>query len=77
MARRADPARNFAVGRIATRNTLTAAGIPLETAGRWCDAWELEATDRGLPRDGNYWTLGAAWIAAERPALRVTVMFVI
>jgi hypothetical protein len=32
---------------------------------RWCDAWELEAAGRGLPKDGAYWTAGAEWIAAE------------
>ena len=50
MSRRADPERIFQARRDAIRNTLTGSGMPLETAERWCDAWELEATGRGLPR---------------------------
>jgi hypothetical protein len=42
--------------------------MSLEAAERWCDAWEIEAAGRGLPRDGAYWQLGAEWIAAERAA---------
>jgi hypothetical protein len=44
--------------------------MPVETAERWCDAWELEATGRGLPRDADYWTAGKEWTAAERAARR-------
>jgi len=44
--------------------------MALEAAERWCDAWELEATGRGLPRDGAHWQLGAEWIATERAARR-------
>ena len=29
-----------------------------ETAGRWLDAWVLEAATRDLPRDGAYWNGG-------------------
>jgi hypothetical protein len=50
MARRADPARIFQAWRIAIRNNLTRSGMSLETAERSCDAWELEAAGRGLPR---------------------------
>ena len=53
MARRADPARIFQARRAAIRNTLTGSGMLLETAERWLDAWVLEATGRGLPRDGT------------------------
>jgi hypothetical protein len=35
---------------------------------RWCDAWALEAAGRGLPKDGDYWELGEAWIADRRRA---------
>jgi len=38
---------------------LTGSGMSLETADRWLDAWELEATGRGLARDA------ASWQAAE------------
>jgi hypothetical protein len=54
MSRRADPARIFQARRDAVRNTLTGTGMPLETAERWCDAWVLEATGRGLPHDAAY-----------------------
>jgi hypothetical protein len=70
MTRRADPERVFQARRAAIRNTLTGSGMALETAERWCDAWELEATGRGLARDGAYWTAGAEWIATERAARR-------
>lgn len=70
MARRSDPERVFQARRDAIRNTLTGSRMPLETAERWCDAWEIEAAGRELPRDANYWQEGAAWIAAERAARR-------
>ena len=41
-----------------------------ETADRWLDAWVLEATGRGLPKDGAYWQAGWDWIAEERAARR-------
>ena len=52
------------------RNMLIGSGMPLEAAERWCDAWEIEAAGLGLPRDTDYWTAGAEWIAAERAAHR-------
>jgi hypothetical protein len=70
MARRSDPQRIFQAWRIAIRNNLTRSGMSLETAERWCDAWELEAARRGLPRDSAYWEAGQEWIAAERAARR-------
>ena len=70
VARRADPERIHQARRAAIRNTLTGSGMGLEVAERWCDAWVLEATGRGLPKDGDYWRVGAAWIAAERAARR-------
>lgn len=70
MTRRADPERIFQARRAAVRNTLTGRGMEPEKAERWCDAWELEAAGRGVPRDRDYWTLGTAWIAAERAARR-------
>ena len=68
MSRRSDAERIFQARRDAIRNTLTGSGVPLETAERWCDAWELEAAGRGLPCDVAYWRDGATWIAAERAA---------
>jgi hypothetical protein len=70
MGRRADPERIHEARRYAVRNGLTDYGMALEDAERWCDAWVLEATGRGLPHDFDYWTFGEAWIAAERAARR-------
>jgi hypothetical protein len=70
MARRADPERIHQARRAATRNGLTDYGMSVEDAERWCDAWEIEAASRGLPRNADYWTLGEAWIAEERRARR-------
>jgi hypothetical protein len=70
VARRSDPERIFQAWRAAIRNTLMQSGIDEATANRWCDAWEIEAAGRGLPRDGKYWTLGGQWIAAERATRR-------
>ena len=71
MARRADPERIFQARRDAIRNTLTGLGMSLEMAERWCDAWEIEATGRGLPKDGSYSQAGSDWIAAERATTRL------
>jgi hypothetical protein len=70
MARHADPERIHQARRAATRNGLTDYCMSVEQAERWCDAWEIEAASRGLPRDFDYWTLGKAWIAEERKARR-------
>jgi hypothetical protein len=59
MSRRADPERSFQAWGAAIRNMLTGSGMSLETAERSCDAWEIEATGRGLPRDGAHWQAGA------------------
>lgn len=48
---------------------LTGTGIQPETADRWLDAWVLEATGRGLAKDGAYWQAGWDWIAAQREPL--------
>jgi hypothetical protein len=42
--------------------------MSLEDAERWCDARELEAAGRGLPKDGDYWRLGQKWIVEQREA---------
>jgi len=70
MARRSDPERIFQARRAAVRYSLMDYGMDQATAGRWCDARELEATGRDLPRDASYWQIGADWIAAERAARR-------
>jgi hypothetical protein len=43
---------------------------PDRLAALACDAWQIEAASRGLPRDGDYWQLGQEWIAAEPAARR-------
>ncbi len=68
MARLANPERIFQARRAAVRNSLTGSGMSLETAERWCDAWELEAAGVGLPRDTDHWTAGAA--GPQRSELR-------
>jgi hypothetical protein len=70
MARPADPERIHLARRLAVRNSLTDYGMSLEDAERWCDRWELEATERGLPKDRDYWTVGSVWIAEQRAASR-------
>ena len=70
MSRRADPERIHQARRDAVRNTLAGTGTAVETADRWCDAWEAEAERRSLGRDRDYWDAGWDWIAAERTARR-------
>jgi hypothetical protein len=70
MPRRPDPERIHQARRDAVRNTLTGTGLTLETAERWCDAWEAEAERRGLSKDRDYWAVGASWIETERDARR-------
>ena len=70
MARRADPERIFEARRATIRYGLMDIGMDEATADRWCDAWILEATGRGLPRDNAYWQAGKEWIATERAARR-------
>ena len=47
-----------------------ATGVTAETADHWLEAWVLEATGGGLPKDGRYWGAAWEWIAAERAARR-------
>ena len=70
MGRRSDPERIFQAWRAAVRYSLMDTGMEEAAANRWCDAWEIEAAGHQLPRDGDYWTAGEAWIAAERAARR-------
>ena len=70
MARRGDPERIFEAQRAGLRARLSGTGMRSETADRWLDAWVLEATGRGLVKDGAYWQAGWDWIAEERAARR-------
>ena len=44
---------------------LLAVGIPAFEVGRWCDAWEAEATRRDLEMGQPYWEDGIRWIIAK------------
>jgi hypothetical protein len=70
MARRADPERIFEARKSAVLYSLLGTGMDEATAERCCRAWIIEATNRGLPRDAEYWRRGAEWIKAERAARR-------
>ena len=37
---------------------LTGTGMQPATTDRWLDAWVMEATGRGLAKDGAYWQAG-------------------
>ena len=70
MGRRSDPELIFEAQRAGVRARLTGIGMQPETADRWLDTWVLEATGRGLPKDGRYWQAGWDWIGAERAVRR-------
>ena len=70
MARRGDPERIFEAQKAGVRARLIGNGMQPETADRWLDAWVLEATSLGLPKDGGYWQAGWDWIAEERAGRR-------
>ena len=71
MARRGDPERIFEAQRQGVRARLiSTVRMQTEVADRWLDAWVLDATMRGLPRDGCFWDASSQWIAAERAARR-------
>jgi hypothetical protein len=70
MGRRSDPECIFGAQRAGVRARLTGTGMQPETADRWLDAWVLEATGLGLPKDSTYWHAGWDWIVAERAARR-------
>ena len=55
MSRRADPARIDDARWAATRNRLIGTGLDEATADAWIAAWEAQAAQDGLPRDGAYW----------------------
>jgi hypothetical protein len=50
--------------RRAVRDWLAQEGKPAGVAESWCDAWETEATARGLlPQSFDYWKDAGPWIA--------------
>jgi len=71
MTRRADLERIHQARRAAVRNGLTDYGHAARGAAeRWCTAWEAEAERLELPRNGDYWTVGSAWITEQRAQRR-------
>ena len=54
--------------RAAVRNGLTDAGMDLELADRWCDAWETQAALQRIIRSAAYWQIGKRWIDERRSA---------
>ena len=70
MGRRADPERILEAQRAGVGGRLIGTGMQPDTADRWLDAWVLEATGGGMPKDGEYWQAGWDWIAEERAARR-------
>ena len=68
MSRRADPERIHAARREATLRRLIGEGELPERAEARIAAWEAEATQQGLERDGRYWDAAWHWIAERREA---------
>jgi hypothetical protein len=67
MSRRGDPDRIDLARRYAVRNRLMAVGMSEERAETWCDAWEVEAARRRIPRAAaTFWRDGSAWIDEQR-----------
>ena len=60
--------RIFQARRSGCRNALMAEGVSPDEAERWCDAWEAEATTRGIGGSGEFWQDGRRWIDAQRAA---------
>jgi len=79
MSRRSDPARIDKAREAATRNRLIGTGLTEATADSWIAAWEAQAAQDGLPRDGAVrpsrldralaaWTAVPIRAASTRPA---------
>ena len=66
MSRRSTPERLDQARCAATRQRLIGQGVTGATTDAWIAAWEAQADQGGLPRDGRYWERGWEWIAAER-----------
>jgi hypothetical protein len=52
MSRRSTPERLDETRRAATRNRLIGTGLDEEKADAWIAAWETQAAQKGLKRDG-------------------------
>lgn len=58
--------RIFQARRSGCRTVLMGGGVPADEADRWCDAWETEATKRGIGGSGTFWDDGRRWIDQQR-----------
>jgi hypothetical protein len=68
-----DPPRVETALRMLTKARLSSLRVPPFAVGRWCDAWEAEATRRGLESSAETWEDGIRWIlekvaAGEQPS---------
>lgn len=53
--------------RTSVMRELVDSGMAIETAERWCAAWEAEAERQGVRRTSPYfWDAGRGWIDAQR-----------
>ena len=67
MARRPDAARLDAARKDGVRSRLIASGIRTDHVDHWLDAWEVEALELGVTREGpDFWDAGAVWIQRRR-----------
>jgi hypothetical protein len=71
MPRRYDPVRIDEAREAATRNRLIGIGLDEATGDAWIAAWEAQAAQDGLPRDGAYREAGWRWIAEQRQKRRL------
>jgi hypothetical protein len=58
--------RIFQARRAGCRTALMSQGVSADEADRWCDAWEAEATRRGIGGSGTFWDDGRQWIDTQR-----------
>jgi hypothetical protein len=60
-----EPARVETALRILTKARLLSMRVPAYAVGRWVDAWEAEATRRGLEASADSWEDGIRWIVGK------------
>jgi hypothetical protein len=66
MSRRADPERIHEARRAATIERLVGEGELRDRAEALVAAWEAQADQDALERDGRYWEAARRWLAAQR-----------
>ena len=66
MKRNEGPDRLGAARRHAVQQWLIGQGMATTAADSWCDAWEAEASGRGLhPQSLDFWEGAGSWIAGH------------